>query len=145
MAAFRDFVRDELMPEIGRRYPVTDETAIIGESLAGLFVVETLLTEPALFDHYIAVDPSLWWNGGALIAQAGERLATLPAEGAALFLASADDGNGEHAAGFVAALHAHAPAQLRWTHRPMPGERHQTIFHPAALQAFRTLFAAPSP
>src|SRR5262245_8520287 len=49
-AAFRAFIRQELMPQVKSRYRTTGETAIVGESLAGLFVVETLLTEPDLFD-----------------------------------------------------------------------------------------------
>jgi uncharacterized protein len=57
--AFRKFIRDELMPQVKRRYRTTNETAIVGESLAGLFVVETLILEPELFDTYIAFDPSL--------------------------------------------------------------------------------------
>jgi predicted alpha/beta superfamily hydrolase len=60
--AFRQFIRNELMPEIRERYRTTSETAIVGESLAGLFVIETLLLEPDLFETYIAIDPSLWWN-----------------------------------------------------------------------------------
>src|SRR5690242_19261641 len=55
-AAFRHFFRDELIPEIDKRYRTTPERGIIGESLAGLFVVETFLREPKLFDHYIAFD-----------------------------------------------------------------------------------------
>ena len=70
-AAFRRFIRSELMPVIRSRYRTTDETAIVGESLAGLFVVETFLREPDLFDTYIAFDPSLWWNGATLVDQAG--------------------------------------------------------------------------
>ena len=58
-AAFRQFIRTELMPEVERRYRTTSERAIIGESLAGLFIVETFFVEPKLFDTYIAFDPSL--------------------------------------------------------------------------------------
>src|SRR5690606_15019238 len=47
-AAFRAFLRDELRPAIEAAYRTTGETALIGESLAGLFVVETLLLEPDL-------------------------------------------------------------------------------------------------
>jgi len=61
-AAFRQFIREELIPTVKQRYRTTAETAIVGESLAGLFVVETLLLEPGLFDTYLAFDPSLWWN-----------------------------------------------------------------------------------
>src|SRR5512139_918794 len=40
---FRRFLRDELKPLIAARYRTTAESAIIGESLAGLFVVETFI------------------------------------------------------------------------------------------------------
>ncbi len=39
-AAFRKFIRTELMPRIKSRYRATDETAVVGELLAGLFIVE---------------------------------------------------------------------------------------------------------
>ncbi|MBA3386944.1 MAG: alpha/beta hydrolase, partial [Chthoniobacterales bacterium] len=73
-AAFRKFMRGELMPEVKARYRTTDETAIVGESLAGLFVVETFLLEPDSFDTYIAFDPSLWWNYNHLLEVAPEQL-----------------------------------------------------------------------
>lgn len=59
-ALFRKFLRDELMSQIEKRYRTTGERAIVGESLAGLFVIETFLLEPDLFDIYLAFDPSLW-------------------------------------------------------------------------------------
>ncbi len=68
-AAFRTFLRTELMPYVRAHWRTTDETAIVGESLAGLFVVETLFVEPDLFDTYLAFDPSLWWNDAALVAR----------------------------------------------------------------------------
>ena len=72
--AFRKFVRTELKPEVKARYRTTEETAVVGESLAGLWVVETLLFEPDLFDSYLAFDPSLWWNKDNLLKVAPEQL-----------------------------------------------------------------------
>jgi predicted alpha/beta superfamily hydrolase len=66
-SSFRKFLREELMPEVKARYRTSEETAIVGESLAGLFVFETLLMEPDLFDTYVAFDPSLWWNNEHLL------------------------------------------------------------------------------
>ncbi|HEX6643513.1 MAG TPA: alpha/beta hydrolase-fold protein [Gemmatimonadales bacterium] len=140
--AFRRFLATELLPEIGRRYRVTDERAIVGESLAGLFVVETLLLEPALFDTYIAFDPSLWWNGGALVEQAG----ATRRGGKALFLATSSQPEIAALTRRFAAALAGAPG-LRIHHVEMPDESHATVYHPAALSAFRALFppgAAPS-
>ncbi len=140
-AKFRTFMRDELMPAIKARYRTTDERAVIGESLAGLFVVETLLLEPKLFDTYIAVDPSLWWNKQTLVKQAEVHLKKRQGVASTLFLAgSGGEGNGGVVEAFGVALKVHAPANLRWQHETMTGETHGTIFHPAALKALRTLF-----
>ncbi len=139
-AAFRSFIRTELMPVIEARYATTDESAIVGESLAGLFIVETLLEEPDLFDTYIAFDPSLWWNGGALLERAAERLDAL--HGRTLYLASSSERElAEMTARLAALLHVHAAADMRALYEPMPQETHGTIYHPAALRAFRVLFA----
>lgn len=139
-AAFRRFIRTELMPAVKAQYRTTGETAIVGESLAGLFVVETYFLEPGLFDTYIAFDPSLWWNGGALVDSAGARLEA--AAGRSLYLASSSqDQILAETRRLADTLAAHAPAGTRWQFEPMPDETHATIYHPAALRAFRQLFA----
>lgn len=138
-AAFRKFIRAELMPAIRSRYRTTDETAIVGESLAGLFVVETLFLEPDLFDTYIAFDPSLWWNDGALVSYAREHMDGI--SGRTLYLAASRDDVDGLTQRLSAELQEGAPAGTRWYYRPMPEERHATIYHPAALGAFRWAFA----
>ncbi len=143
-AAFRVFIRDELMPQVKARYRTTKETAVVGESLAGLFVVETFLLEPELFDTYIAIDPSLWWNDKRLVAGAGEQLRKRPKLEKRLYLASSDEKDiAESTAALAAVLKEKAPAGVRWHYSPMPEESHGTIFHPAALKAFRHEFKPP--
>ena len=58
-AAFRRFLRDELIPEVRSRYRTSGERAIVGESLAGLFVVETFLDQPASDSPTIARSPDV--------------------------------------------------------------------------------------
>ena len=135
-AAFRAFIRKELIPAIDARYRTTKERAIVGESLAGLFVVETLLLEPDLFDTYIAFDPSLWWNDHRLVDEAPARLAKIGKD-KTLWFAMSSDGTGEIADHFAAAL---AKSNAQWHYEPMPEEKHATIYHPAALRAFRQVF-----
>jgi len=114
-AAFRTFIRTELMPAIAARYRTTAETAIMGESLAGLFVVETLLVEPSLFNTYIAFDPSLWWNDQALIKGAAARLRAGFARPRRLHLASSGETQLAPLAKDLAdLLAAHAPPTLVW-------------------------------
>ena len=56
--AFRRFIREEVMPAIERRYRTNGTDGVIGESLAGLFIIETFLRAPDMFDAYSAVSPS---------------------------------------------------------------------------------------
>jgi len=137
--AFRKFIRDELMPQVKRRYRTTNETAIVGESLAGLFAVETFLLEPDLFDTYIAFDPSLWWNNQKLLGDAGGRLRARPKTEKTLYLASSSEDT-EATQRLADILGKDAPAGLRWHYEKMPDEKHSTIYHPAALKAFRSVF-----
>lgn len=48
-------------------YRTQPTKAIIGESAAGLFVVETFMLHPEIFDYYIAMDPALWFNEQYLV------------------------------------------------------------------------------
>jgi predicted alpha/beta superfamily hydrolase len=73
-AKFREFIRNEVKPLIERSYRSNGHDVVLGESLAGLFVTETYLVEPTLFDGYAAVDPSLWWDKEALSKGAAAKL-----------------------------------------------------------------------
>lgn len=138
-AAFRAFLRDELIPAVEARFRTTRERALLGESLAGLFVVETWALEPGLFDSYIAIDPSLWWNREGLTARAAERLKAPLDREPALFIATSSETTIARPVERFAALLAEAQLKT-WHHEPMPQETHMTIYHPAALRALRQLF-----
>ena len=145
-AAFRTFIRTELMPRVKERYRTTSETAIVGESLAGLFVVETFLREPDLFDTYIAFDPSLWWNNQKLVDEASSVLRARQSMKKTLFLASSgEQGLADLARRLAEILKKGTFPALEWHYEPMPDEKHSTIYHPAALRAFRLVFKPGKP
>ncbi|NHZ43927.1 alpha/beta hydrolase [Massilia aquatica] len=140
-AAFRQFIRTELMPYIGAHYRVTADKGIVGESLAGLFIVETLLVEPDLFDRYVAISPSLWWNDEALVRAADASIKALPARPKKIFLTSADEDNiVPGTARLAASLLAHAPAGVSLSFKPMPNERHDTIYRASEAVALETVY-----
>ena len=142
-ADFRGHVLDEVKPWIEARYRTSGEDAIIGESLAGLFITETFLRAPDSFDHYIAVSPSLWWRAEGLSREAAELLAAGDFGGHSLFLTIANEGEDMQTGmdRLVAALDAGAPDDLTWWYQPMHDEQHHTIYNPATLQALRLVFA----
>ncbi len=140
-AAFRSFIRDELMPAIDAAYRTTGEPAIVGESLAGLFVVETLLVEPQLFDTYIAIDPSLWWDGGRLVDTAVSLLSGQSVAEKSLYLAVSNQGELAASGKLLASLLQMDVPNLKLAYAEFPNETHLTIYQPAALAGFRTVFA----
>jgi predicted alpha/beta superfamily hydrolase len=64
---FINFLEKELQLFIDSTYRTTPGKTIIGQSLGGLLVTEILLKEPELFDNYIIVSPSLWWDDEKLL------------------------------------------------------------------------------
>ena len=67
---FINFIENELQPFVNSEYRTTKEKTIIGQSLGGLLATEILFTSPNLFDNYIIVSPSLWWDDEKLLDRA---------------------------------------------------------------------------
>lgn len=143
---FRDFLRTEVQPFIQTRFRTNGETALMGESLAGLFVVETFLKAPEMFDAFVAVSPSLWWDGGRLARQSGAHLRDHSNAPRTLILTMGDEGAEAEALmeTLTANLRDNALPGLTWDFRPRPADSHATIYHGAALDAFRRLYAVPA-
>lgn len=146
-ADYRKFLRQEIKPLIEANYRTNGKSALIGESLAALFVVETLFEEPTLFDDYIAISPSMWWEEMKYGREAQDYLRRLPAGERRLYLTTANEGDW-HREGMerlVAALRIGAPEGLSWTFvEAGESETHGTLYHPMALDAFRAFYGTPS-
>ncbi|TCV19562.1 hypothetical protein EDC17_100484 [Sphingobacterium alimentarium] len=66
---FISFIEKELQPYIQEKYMTSSSKTIIGQSLGGLLATEILFKKPELFNKYIIVSPSLWWDNGSLLDQ----------------------------------------------------------------------------
>jgi uncharacterized protein len=104
-ATFLRFIKEELFPEIELRYRTSRPRTLVGHSLGGLFVLNTFLEQPDLFQRYIAIDPSLWWDGGTLVKKLREQKALPHDPPVRLFISLAGDQSGS-----AAEIRAHADA-----------------------------------
>lgn len=59
---FLDFIETELIPYVDDRYRTKAERIFVGHSLAGLLGVNAYMDEKRIFDAYICLDPSIWWE-----------------------------------------------------------------------------------
>jgi len=135
-AAFRDFIQDELFPEINRRYRTSGHRAFIGESLAGFFVVETLLSSPDMFDDYIAFDPSLWWNNHDLVSRAQAYLSQMGHSPKRFWFAGSGDVY-VYPRQLSQILKINNPEFLTWKYTEALKERHSTIFRATKVAAIQ--------
>ncbi len=145
--AYRRFLVEEVKPWIAAHYRTSGRTGLVGESLAGLFTLETFLKNPAAFDDYIASSPSLWLDDQALSRAAADRLRNESFAGKRLWIGLGSEGPEVQAGAdrVVAALKAAAPAGLTWTFDPRPTERHDTTYVPVVTAALRSLYPAGKP
>lgn len=64
---FIKMLDEEVQPLVEKMYRTNGSNAIIGQSLGGLLATEILFKHPKMFDTYIIVSPSLWWDKGSLL------------------------------------------------------------------------------
>ncbi len=135
---FRRFIRDEVKPMVEARYRTNGNDGVLGESLAGLFIVETWLRDPTLFHNYAASSPSLWWDNTAL-TNAAPALAGPAQAGRRLYVFTADQGGDDAATdNRLAAAMARAGGTTCFV--PHPEYTHSTIYHAMAPAALQFLF-----
>jgi predicted alpha/beta superfamily hydrolase len=144
-AKFRAFVRDQVKPFVAANFRTDGTSGVIGESLAGLFIVETWLREPSLFDGYAAISPSLWWDNGALW-KAASAMVGPGQRGKRLYLAAEDEGPEYQA--YTDRLISALGKTPGWCYAQPADVTHATIYHtmsPVALQFLFPPAEAPDP
>lgn len=140
-ADFRKFIATELIPWVQANHPASERRGIIGESAAGLFIVETFFAMPGLFDTSIALDPSLWWNAGKLARDAASWLEAHPDARGRLFVAWAEPETiGPNVRRLEKALKKAAPARLQWQVVARPDLSHGTIYRALAPEVLPAMY-----
>ena len=146
--AFRDYLARDVIPWVKGRYR-TDRTVLTAASLGGLFVLDTFLETPAMFDDYVALSPSIWWDDGRIVDEAAQKLAAHPASDHRLYLTMGDEGvsnrTGTWLGKLVGTLKTRAPTGLKWAFVDRSSsEEHRTMALISWLDAMRTMFLTPS-
>lgn len=155
---FLAFIEKELMPYMDTTYPVAPYKMLVGHSFGGLFAMHTLLTKPQLFNSYVALDPSLWWDNQALAEKAMTALQqkTFPARPFYLAIANVLDTKNEikeiekdtaetsigmrSAFRLVKMMDRYQKAGQPWHWKYYPGDGHSSVPLIAQYDAFRIFF-----
>lgn len=145
---FINFLERELQPFINRKFKTASVKTIIGESLGGLLATEILIERPALFNKYIIVSPSLWWNNGSLLSQRFDKLNDSSMQQTDIYIGVGKEGLTPTAIPRVMEVDANVLAdKIRAVKSKsvnvlfdyLSQENHATIMHQAVLNAFRQM------
>lgn len=136
-ADFLHFIEFEVIPFVEANYRTFPERALIGQSLGGLFATELLLRKPWLFQHYLIVSPSLWWDNESLLAVNDDALSAPDIGIASVYVAVGKEGKGMigPAKKLVAKLRKTTIPRIRYQY--FPDLDHANILHRAALEGLR--------
>ena len=148
---FTAFIDKELQPYIEKTYKASATRTLIGESLGGLLAAEILLKRPSLFDKYIIIAPSLWWDNGSLLKYPVDRFAAALQKRTDVYIGVGKEGLAGTDAPHVGEVDANVLADKLRSSKAngltvyfdyLPQEDHATISQQAKLNAFRVLAPA---
>lgn len=142
-ANFKRFLATELIPAVERAYRTDGFRVLSGHSASGQFVLYGLTAEPALFHGYIALSPSLDWDGNLPQRSLEAAFAATPELANFLYVARSDDA-GRALADYerlVETLATKSPRGFRWHSQAFPDETHVSLPLVGEIDGLRHLYA----
>ena len=146
---FITFIEKELQPYINQKFRTNDSKMIIGQSLGGLLATEILFKKPSLFNQYIIISPSLWWDNGSLLNATSEIFQENFLQKTAVYIGVGKEGLAPSDIPHVMEVDANLLAKkIKGTKSKnvqvyfdyLPQEDHATITHQAVFNALRLLY-----
>ena len=143
-ARFISFIEKELQPYIQKKYKVNHIKTIIGQSLGGLLATEILLKKSFLFDNYIIVSPSLWWNNESLLKAGPGLLNKSSVRNKQVIISVGAEGKEMEgdAKKLSDILRSSGITSLKYQF--LPNENHLTILHNSVYKSFEILYPKKS-
>lgn len=155
---FTAFLEKELIPYVDKNYATAPHRTLVGHSLGGLMVINTLLKHTTIFNGYVALDPSMFYDKDLMLKQTATLLQQKKFKGSTLFLGIANTMNPgmdtlqvrtdtteltHHIRSILKLkdnLQAHWSNGLRWGYKFYPDDDHASVALIAAYDALRFIF-----
>ena len=87
---FTTCIKEEIIPYVESKYRVTPYRALIGHSFGGIFALNILAKHKEMFDDYLVIDPSTWYDDRKFSHQVLDSLSKNNYSGKSLFIAIAN-------------------------------------------------------
>ena len=140
---FLKFFETELIPHIEKEYRVHPYRILAGHSFGGLFAIHAMISNPGLFNSYIAVSPSLQWENAEAFKRAEEFLKNQKELKVTLYtsLGNEPGGIGENFDKFREVLGRTSIKGFEWQAERMDDEDHGSVVLRSHYSGLRKVFA----
>ena len=136
------FIREELIPHIDNTYNTNDYRLLVGHSFGGIFAVQALMTQSDIYDSFISISPSMWWDDQNLTAKAEAFLKSEPDLDGYFYMTMGNEG-GTMLGGamkLAALFEELAPPDFDWDFKVMKEETHGTVPHRSTYYGLEAIF-----
>lgn len=142
---FLEFLRTELMPIIDSNYKTQQYKLFAGHSLGGISSINCMLTHPDMFDAYIAISPSFWWDNEYLLKLTEKKIKSGSTLNKKLFYCDGNEGGSNSffhtdLLKFNSVIAGKKIVGLDYEYKYYPNEMHMTVPIVSYLDALRFIF-----
>jgi predicted alpha/beta superfamily hydrolase len=136
---FLRFINSELVALIDSTYPANSERCIIGHSAGGFFAIYALENQPELFNSFICIDPSLWYNDQSCVKKMSEFLKNNKDIKKSIFISLSSE-NGMGVFSFIEVLDKYAAEGLKWDYIHYKSETHNSLGFKSICAGFEMIY-----
>lgn len=148
---FLRFLETELIPKVESDYRTLPYLTFVGHSFGGLAVMNALITRPQLFNAYVLIEPSTWWDNKIILKRTTDFLKSSDLKGRSLYIAQAnpfvaDDPRGDAVDDAFSATKqlqstlAELNTDLHWQYKYYERDNHGSVAFIAEYDALRFIF-----
>ena len=140
---FLKFIETELFPFIAENYRTLPYSIIKGHSASGICVTHAFLSHNHMFNSYIGISPSLWWDSNLFSKTAEEKLGKMNLKHKHYYFSTGSKETAHNISGgqsFFEVLTKKNPADLQWKFDHIQNEDHGSQATIAMYNALRFIY-----
>ncbi len=136
---FLNFIDSELTHYIDSIYPTEPYRCLIGHSAGGLFAIYTLINRPKLFNSFICIDPSMWYDDQSYVKRLPDFFKNNKDIKKSLFISISNEKD-MGIFPFINELEKNAPKGFEWDYIHFKNETHNTLGFKSICSGFEMIF-----
>jgi len=138
---FLRFLKEELIPYIDQNYNTQPFRILEGHSISGMFTMYAFTADTTLFDAFIAVSPSMYWDEQIMLSRIENFLKANPSLKKQLYITLSNEPEFMFVKETIEIINKEAPAYLTWKFLQDTTERHEIAPLRSTYEGLRFIFS----